>query len=151
MDESDWDIQEIKRLKKKQLVQYNFVMFLLVALFAYFVKSGGSATVFLGLCCAYFWIFTGSTIYTLITGKVIGTKSGRRVQAFDRDRIGEKRWKRKTTIAPIVLLVLSIGFTVFWYVTDFDASRLEFSIGAIPFFACWIGYNIGESVRISKL
>ncbi|SFK32232.1 hypothetical protein SAMN04487936_11156 [Halobacillus dabanensis] len=75
MEGVDRDIQEMKRLKKKQLVHYNFGMLLLMVLFAYFVRNGGSANLLLGLCCALFWIFAAGMLYTLKTGKVLGPKS----------------------------------------------------------------------------
>lgn len=151
MEEVDRDIQEMKRLKKKQLVHYNFGMLLLMVLFAYFVRNGGSANLLLGLCCALFWIFAAGMLYTLKTGKVLGPKSSRRVQAFDRDRLGEKRWKRKNTLSAVFLCVLSVGFTVMWLAMDFDSVRLEFPFDAIPFIGSWLGFNIGEGIRISKL
>lgn len=149
--EEDWDIQEIKRIKKKQLFQYNLGMVLLVILLTYFMKNGVSANVLLGICCAFFWIFVAGALYTFKTGKVIGTKSSQRVHAFDKDHMGEKQWKRKSVFSVVVLTILSVGFTVIWFVMDFDSAGLEFPIDTFAFIGCWIGYNIGEIVRLSKL
>ncbi|MDL4840232.1 hypothetical protein [Aquibacillus rhizosphaerae] len=98
MVQSEWDIQEVKRLKKVELLQYNLVMLLIIVLFGYFVKNGGTVSFLFGLCCVLFWIVVAMRFFTLKTGKMIGTKTSRCVQYFDRDRIGKKRWKRKTII-----------------------------------------------------
>ena len=88
MDETQWDIQEVKHLKKKQLVQYNIVMLLLFVLFGYFSENGNTSLLF-GVFCVLVWIVVAITLYTLMTGKPIGTKTSRRVQVFDRNRLGE--------------------------------------------------------------
>jgi len=75
MQTSEWDIEEVKRLKKKLLVQGNLVMLLLLLLSIYYIKTGGSVTVFFGLCCVLMWIIVAHTFKTLITGKNIGTKA----------------------------------------------------------------------------
>lgn len=151
MDGEDWDIQEIKRLKKRLLVQNNLLMLVLLVLFATYVKNGGSANVLLGICCAFFWIFAAGMLYTFKTGKIIGTKSSQRVHAFDKDQVSEKRWKRKATKSVVFLIGLSVVFTLFWFLLDFDSVGLQFTVDALPFIVCWIGFNIGETVRIRKL
>ncbi|GGM18359.1 hypothetical protein GCM10011351_00180 [Paraliobacillus quinghaiensis] len=86
MDETQWDIKEVKRLKKKQLVQYNLLMLLIFVLFGYLVENNKEfvLNVFFAV---FFWWITAIMLYTLNTGKPIGTKTSRRLQEFDRDRL----------------------------------------------------------------
>ncbi|MCP3032300.1 hypothetical protein LF817_13210 [Halobacillus sp. A1] len=151
MDETEWDIQEVKRLKKKRLVQHNISMLLSFVLFIYYMKEGGSAAVLLGLCCVFFWGVTVYSLYKLKTGKTIGTKTSRFLEDFERDNKGEKRWKRKNMIEAGLLSVLSIVFTVFLFVLDFGSARMDFPTDALPFIVTWVGVNIGEVVRINIL
>jgi len=78
-----WDIRKVKRLKRKQLMQYNLVMLILFILSVYFVKIGGSMATFFSIGIPLLWIITAYTIYALITGKIIGTKTSKCVQTFD--------------------------------------------------------------------
>ncbi|RSL35243.1 hypothetical protein D7Z54_01350 [Salibacterium salarium] len=95
MDEAKWSMQEVKLLKKVQLFQNNFVMLLVFVLFAFFAKNGGSVFFLFGLCCVFFWISTANMLYTLKTGRTIGTKISKRVQAFDRDNMGVETLETK--------------------------------------------------------
>ncbi|SES44023.1 hypothetical protein [Psychrobacillus sp. OK032] len=150
MDETQWDIQEVKHLKKKQLVQYNIVMLLLFVLFGYFSEKGNSSLLF-GVFCVLLWIIVAITLYTLMTGKPIGTKTSRRVQVFDRNRLGEKRWKRRNITETVIISVISVLITILLFVKDFNSVSLDFSIAAFPFIGAWIGYNIGEIIRMNNL
>ncbi|MGP4059568.1 hypothetical protein [Halobacillus sp. H74] len=51
MDETEWGLQEMKRLKKKHLILYNLVMLLLVVSFGLYAENGGTAPLTLNLCC----------------------------------------------------------------------------------------------------
>lgn len=150
MNETDWDIQEVKHLKKKQLVQNNLAMLLLFILFGYLAENGKPLLLFV-VFCIIFWIVVAITLYTLITGRPIGTKTSRRVQAFDRNRLGEKRWKRRTIIETVVISVIAVFVTVLMFGIDLNAINIDFPIGAFPFIGAWLGYNIGEIIRMSKL
>ncbi|WP_244504240.1 hypothetical protein [Salibacterium halotolerans] len=151
MHETEWDIQEVKRLKKKQLVQQNLLMLLLFVLFAFYVHNVGSASVLLGLCCVLLWLTAVPPLYTLKTGEPIGTKTSRMVQAFDRYHWGEKRWKRNTMMETGILMIGSVVFTVLFFVWDVDSIRLDSPIGVFPFIGGWIGFNAGQIIRLMKL
>ncbi|GAB4073126.1 hypothetical protein GCM10028778_07330 [Barrientosiimonas marina] len=148
MNEIDWDIQEVKRLKKRQLIQFNFVVLLLFLLCVYLEETGKPFSLVL-LFCFLSWIMTVYKLYELTTGKAF-TKTSSRVLTFDRDRLGEKRWKRSTIIEIVVISICSILLTVFVSVTNFSDTRQELFI-LYPFIGAWIGSNIGEIVRISDL
>ncbi|WP_186577149.1 hypothetical protein [Aquibacillus kalidii] len=150
MDETQWDIKEVKHLKKKQLVQYNLVMLLLFVLFGYFAENGKS-TLLIGGFCVLIWIITGITLYTLMSGIPIGTKTSRMVQEFDRNRLGEKRWKRKEITEAVIISVISVFITVLVFMKGFNSVRLDFPINAFPFIGAWVGYNIGEIIRMKNL
>lgn len=150
MGETKWNIQEIQRLKRKQLVQYNLVMFLLFMLVFYYMKIGMSVLLFTTILCLFFCLIIAHTLYTLITGKMLGTKTSRLIQAFDKDYLGKKRWKRKKIIEFIFLSILGIMCTVLLFRIDFVSS--EFDIYSLmPFFGGWSGMNIGEIFRIRNL
>lgn len=150
MDETQWDIQEVKHLKKKQLVQSNLVMLLLFVLFGYFAENG-KPSLLIGGVCVLLWILVAITLYVLKTGRPIGTKTSRIVQEFDRNRLGEKRWKRRKMTEAVIISVISVFITVLVFVKDLNSVRLDFPISAFPYIGAWIGYNVGEIVRMNKL
>lgn len=150
MNDTQWDIQEVKKLKKKQLVQTNLVMLLIFLLFAYFAENG-KPSLLIGGVCVLLWILVAITLYVLKTGRPIGTKTSRIVQEFDRDRLGEKRWKRRKMTEAVMISVISVLITVLVFVEDLTSVRLDFSIYAFPFIGAWIGQNVGEIVRMKKL
>ncbi|QAS52944.1 hypothetical protein [Halobacillus litoralis] len=151
MDEEKWEIQEIKRLKKKHLILYNLVMLLIVVSFGFYAENGGTAPLIFNLCCVVFWIITATSWCTLITGNAIGTKSTQRVLSFDKDHLGEKRWKRQKTLGTVLISVLTIGITVVLLVMEFDSVRLEFPLDATPIIGAWAGYTAGEIRNINRL
>src|SRR5690606_3426388 len=99
---TQWNIQEVKHLKKKQLVQNNIVMLLLFVLFSYLAVIGNHSTLF-GVFCLPLWIISAITFYSLKTSNAIGTKTSRYMQVFDRNRLGDKRWKRRKIIEFIII------------------------------------------------
>ncbi|MFZ0447033.1 MAG: hypothetical protein WAM95_20860 [Bacillus sp. (in: firmicutes)] len=150
MDVTQWNMQEVKHLKKKQLVQNNLVMLLLFVLFGYFAENGKPSLLF-GVFCVLIWIIVVISLYILKTGRPIGTKTSRRVQAFDRNRLGEKRWRRRRITETVIISIIGVLITVLLFIKDFNSVRLDFPIVAIPFIGAWIGYNIGEIIRMNNL
>jgi Ca2+/Na+ antiporter len=150
MDETQWDIQEVKHLKKKQLVQNNLVMLLLFVLIAYFAYSGKHSLIN-GIYFVLIWINVAITLYTLKKGRTIGTKTSKRVQEFDRNRLGEKRWKRNRITEAVIISVTGIGIAVLLFVVDFNSVRLDVPNYVFPFIGAWIGFNIREIIRMNNL
>ncbi|HSJ36824.1 MAG TPA: hypothetical protein VK945_01250 [Planococcus sp. (in: firmicutes)] len=150
MEETQWDIQEVKRWKIKQLVQYNLGALLLFMLLTYFIEY-----VQLYFLIGFFYILvlmlSAMALYSFKTGSFIGTKTNRRIQEFEKARLGKKRWKRRKITEAVFNLALIIFFTVFIFTTDSDNSRLHSSSFAFPFIGSWLGYNIGEIIRMRKL
>lgn len=150
MDETQWDIQKVKHLKKKQLVQYNLVMLLLFVLFGYLAENG-KPSLLIGIFCVIMWIIVAITLYVLKTGSPIGTKTSRIVQEFDRNRLGEKHWKRRKMTEAVIISVISVLITILLFNLDLNSLRLDFPISVLPFIGAWIGYNIGEIIRMNNL
>lgn len=150
MDVSEWDIQEVKQLKKKQLVQFNIMMLLIFVLTVFYVKADLPLSVLLTLTCGLFWFFAVHALYILITEKTTGTKTNKLVQAFDRDRWGKKRWKRKMITEVVILSIIGIMFTVFAVTLNTSSVSLHF-YNLFPFIGTWIGSNLGTMARISSL
>ncbi|KAB8125999.1 hypothetical protein F9U64_20920 [Gracilibacillus oryzae] len=151
MHETHWDIEQVKRLKKRQLIQFNMIMLLIFVLFAFLIKSGGSASLFFGTCCLIISIVAAASLYKLTTGKMVGTKTNRLVQEFERDRLGEKVWRRRTTLGAVIFLILIVILTILYFSMDFDSVNFDFPIDLMPFCGVWVGHNIGETVRINNL
>lgn len=151
MSETMWDIREVKRLKKIQLVQYNLVMLLFIALLAFYIEKDWSIPILAGLTLVGFWSIVVHMLYTLKTGKMFGTKTSRRVQAFDRDHLGERRWRRRKCIGTVIMIIFSSAFTVFLMNIDLHSIEMEFPIDILPLFGAWGGFNAGEINRIKKL
>lgn len=152
MGEGNWDLQEIKRLKKKLLIQNNLGMLLVFALLWFLVEVAAvSATIIFGVLCAILWLVVVNMLFTLLTGKVIGTKARQRVQTFEIQRHGKKQWKIKASIGLFLLLVLTIGSTVLIVVTDIGSATLDFPNDSFAFIGAWLGMNLGQIRRIRKL
>lgn len=147
MDETQWDIQKVKHLKKKQLVQNNLLMLLLFLLFGYLAENG-KPSLLIGGFCVLLWIIVAITWYVLKAGSPIGTKTSRMVQEFDRNRLGEKRWKRRKMTEAVIISVISVLITILVFDQDLNSLRFDFPISLFPFIGAWIGYNIGEIMRM---
>ncbi|TVP83493.1 MAG: hypothetical protein EA344_09230 [Alkalicoccus sp.] len=150
MNETEWDLQEVKQLKKKRLVQNNFMMLIFFLLFVYYIEAGFSAAALLPVCTAFLWFITGRMLYTVITGKPLGTKTNRFIQTFDKYKKGTRGWKLRIGAEAAFTGACSILLTGVMVFMDFDDSPLRFS-AVFPVVGSWIGYNIGEMFRINSL
>ncbi|MBP1947539.1 hypothetical protein [Virgibacillus litoralis] len=81
----------------------------------------------------------------------LGTKTSRLVQEFDRNRLREKRWQRRKITEIVIIGVIGVLFTALMFVVDFDKVRLDFPINATPFIGAWVGFNLGEIIRMNNL
>ncbi len=107
-------------------------------------------SIYFGIACVVIWFFTVHSLYILITGKTTGTKTNKLVQAFDRQRSGDKRWKRLRITEVIVFGILAVVCTVLIFPIDINSEALEFrNIGV--FLVAWFGANVGTIIRISTL
>ncbi|TKD72209.1 hypothetical protein [Pseudalkalibacillus hwajinpoensis] len=152
MGEGNWDLQEMKRLKKKLLIQNNLGMLVVFALLWFFVEVATvSAPIILGVLCAILWLIVVNLLFTLLTGKVIGTRAMQRVQTFEIERRGKKQWKIKASIGLLLLLVIAIGLTVMVVVSDIGSVPLDFPNDSFAFIGAWLGMNLGQIRQIRKL
>ncbi len=150
MDGTQWDIREVKRLKKKQLVQSNLI-FLTTFILIYFLVETGMQFVVLGLVYIIIFAVTGSSLYSLKTGETIGTKTTKRIEEFEKDRVGIKRWKRSQIIGAVIMGVLGIGLAAFLFKTDLNTMRFDTLFFIPPLLGACIGHNIGEIFRLINL
>lgn len=150
MNEIVWDIRQVKRLKKKSLVEFNVAMLLIFLFSSIYIKMEWPISIYFGIACVVIWFFTVHSLYILITGKTTGTKTNKLVQAFDRQRSGDKRWKRLRITEVIVFGILAVVCTVLIFPIDINSEALEFrNIGV--FLVAWFGANVGTIIRISTL
>ncbi|WP_232299500.1 hypothetical protein [Pontibacillus chungwhensis] len=150
----EWDLDKVKRMKKKLLIQSNLVMLLIFLMFVFlflYSNQAGSAFVLLLGFCLLSWGIAVNSLYTFMTGRPLGTKTARYVIAFDKDRKGERKWVRQKGIEAIVATVLSIGVTLCLSVLELDSVTNDSFISLLPFLGPWIGFNIGELHRIKNL
>lgn len=146
----EWDIQEVKRLKKKELIQSNLMMLLLFILLVYAISVGWSLSIILSLISVILWILAAHAIYNLATGKKIGTKTSRLVQAFDKERYGKKNWKRKKWLEASFIVIISSICIVLVFKMDLSFESMSF-IKLLPIVGAWLGINTGEVIRINNL
>ncbi|MGM0896329.1 MAG: hypothetical protein ACQEV0_00440 [Bacillota bacterium] len=150
MDKTKWDIHKVKRLKKKQLIQSNFFLLLLFLVLIYLADQA-RAYLISGM---FFMLVLGvmaTALYTLKTGRFVGTKTSKIIQEFDRDRLGKKSWKRRKIIEESFIGVLGIGVSLLLIATGFDSTSTDSLHFHFPFIGVWVGHNLGEIVRISGL
>ncbi|MEZ0481628.1 hypothetical protein [Planococcus sp. SSTMD024] len=150
MEATQQELIEIIKLKKKQLLWGNLFMLVIFLLFGYLLGNGKILFV-TWILIVFLLIMTVLSLYTLITGTIIGTKTMRRIQTFDRKRWGKKKWKRTKIIEIVLFTGLGIGMSVFVFNTEFDSSNRNLSSFSFPFLGAWIGYNLGEIIRIAGL
>lgn len=150
MAETKWDMQEVKRSKKIQLMQYNVLMLLLLTCALYGIKVGWSQSLFSGVFCLALWLLAVQAFYSFLTGKKIGTKANRFIERYEKAQSGQRRWKRSKLTEGFIFIIFSIGFTVIWIKMDGTAQGVEF-INILPFIAGWLGFNVAEAIRIKNL
>lgn len=150
----EWDLDKVKRMRKKLLLQSNLVMFLVflmfVFLFLYSSEAGSTFVLLLGFCLLL-WGIAANSLYAFMTGRPLGTKTARYVLAFDKDQKGERKWMRQKGIEAIVVTIMSIGVTLCLFLLDFDSLTNNSLFSLLPFLGPWIGFNIGEIHRIKNL
>src|SRR5699024_1158016 len=125
MVRKDWDIQTITRLKKKIVGYNNLYNLLFVLLSMFYMMIGGHISVYFVLCCLLGWMIVLHSLFTLVTGNSLGTKTRKRVLAFDKDCLGKSRWKKKKMIEVISISILAIISTVIVMSVDFNAEKLD--------------------------
>lgn len=150
MNEIVWDIKEVKRLKTKSLVELNISMLLIFLFAVFYIHMRWSMSLFFGIACLIIWFFAALSLYTLISGKTTGTKTNKRVQAFDRQRAGDKRWKRRRIAEVIIFSTLGIVCTILVFPIDLSDESLQY-INVWPFVGAWFGANLGSIFRIINL
>lgn len=154
MYEKEWDIQRVKRLKLKLLIQSNVFMLLIFLLAVVYINIGWPISVFLILSCLLLWVLVAYIFSTFISEKGGLTKTSRLVQSFDMDHWGKKRWKRKKVTELVFVSIISAASTVLivnmLLSTDLTSEILRF-FNIIPFIGAWVGFNIGEIVRMNNL
>src|SRR5699024_3748829 len=120
-----WDIQTITRLKKKIVAYNNLTILLFVLLSMFYMMIVENISVLFGLFCLLVWMIALHSLYTLVTGNSLGTKTRKRVLAFDKDCLGKSRWKKKKMIEVISISILAIISTVIVMSVDFNAEKLD--------------------------
>ncbi|KIL43230.1 hypothetical protein [Jeotgalibacillus campisalis] len=150
MAEKKWDLREIKKVKKKLLVQYNIAFLLIFLLYSYFAENV-KLSFLIGLFCVFSLIVVAILLYIRLTGKSFGTKASRKEQAFDRDRIGEKRWKRQKINEIVAVGVSGVVMAVVLFSLNVDSTRFDSNSIAYAFVGTWIGLNISQIIRIKRL
>src|SRR5699024_12002436 len=98
---------------------------LLVFFSMFYMLLGVHISVYFGLCCLLVWMIALHSLYTLVTGNSLGTKTRTRVLAFDKDCLGKSRWKKKKMIEVISISILAIISTVIVMSVDFNAEKLD--------------------------
>ncbi|MEK6268460.1 MAG: hypothetical protein N2C11_07740 [Planococcus sp. (in: firmicutes)] len=147
---NQWDIKEIKYLKKKKLIQDNIFMLLIFVFLVYFANNERYSFI-IGTFFVYLCIAVGFTMYILITGKHMGTKTSKFVKKYDRSRIGEKRWKRGKIIEIVIISAVAIGIGLVLIFMDINSVSRDFPSYYFPFIGSWVGFNLGEIVRMNNL
>lgn len=151
MAEKEWDLKEIKRIKKKNLVKSNLVLVVIFASLNFLFESGVSHTVIFGMLCLLLWLATVIIAYTYKTGKVIGTKDSQLDYDFEKWRLGEKRAKKRAVIGLVIFILFSIGATIAFFMVDFEQRNMDPSSDLFMLFAALLGLNLAQVNRIRKL
>ncbi|SIS38713.1 hypothetical protein [Salimicrobium flavidum] len=151
MENTEWNLEEVQRLKKKRLLHYNLLYAIFFVLFFYTAERM-TFPAFGALFTFLFWIYGFFLLYIIRTGKRFGPSTWRRINEFDQFHQGEKKWRRKQYLEVGIILGIAFTFTVFLFVLDFEnTDRMRFPEDSFGLFGAWIGLNIGELFRIGLL
>ncbi len=82
-------------------------MLLLFVIVVYFTDSGKHVLIIVTFF-VYISIMVALTLYTLKMERFIDTKTSKCVQKLDRNRLGEKRWKRNKIIEVVIVSVVGV-------------------------------------------
>lgn len=150
LESKNWDVQEIKLFKAKYLVQSNLIFLLAVASVGMVVLKGGSTKDLLGIWCLVCWLLTASFLHTYLRGEVFTTKTGKIVHAFDKSRLGDEEWRKRSRSNLILILIINLLSTAGYFVIRSNHLPLDLSI-LFPFIGAWMGVNVVGMMKIKKL
>ena len=150
MDEARQELKEITKLKKMQLLWGNLFMLVTFLLLSHLLETG-KILFATWIVILFILVMVVLSLYTLITGTIIGTKTTRRIRAFDRKRWGETKWKLLNITEVVLYLGMGTGLIYLVFNTDFDLLIPNLSSFTFPFIGAWVGYNLGEIIRIAGL
>ncbi|MGM0896437.1 MAG: hypothetical protein ACQEV0_00980 [Bacillota bacterium] len=150
MDEAQQELKEITKLKKKQLLWGNLFMLMTFLLLSYLLENG-KILFATWIVILFIFVMVVLSLYTLITGTIIGTKTTRRIRAFDRKRWGKTKWKLLNITEVVLYIGMGTGLIYLVFNMDFDLLNPNLSSFIFPFIGAWVGYNLGEIIRIAGL
>lgn len=150
MDEAQQELIEITKLKKKQLLWGNLFMLVTFLLLSYLLENG-KILLATWIVILFILVMVVLSLCTLITGTIIGTKTTRRIRAFDRKRWGETKWKLLNITEVVLYIGMGTGLIYLVFNMDFDLLNPNLSSFTFPFIGAWVGYNLGEIIRIAGL
>lgn len=150
MDEAQQELIEITKLKKKQLLWGNLFMLVTFLLLSYLLENG-KILLATWIVILFILVMVVLSLYTLITGTIIGTKTTRRIRAFDRKRWGKTKWKLLNITEVVLYIGMGTGLIYLVFNMDFDLLNPNLSSFTFPFIGAWVGYNLGEIIRIAGL
>lgn len=150
MDEAQQELIEITKLKKKQLLWGNLFMLMTFLLLSYLLENG-KILFATWIVILFIFVMVVLSLYTLITGTIIGTKTARRIRAFDRKRWGKTKWKLLNITEVVLYIGMGTGLIFLVFNMNFDLLNPNLSSFTFPFIGAWVGYNLGEIIRIAGL
>ncbi|MCA0984060.1 hypothetical protein LCL89_08390 [Halobacillus yeomjeoni] len=142
--------QTIRSLRIRHFIQIIVWVLLAEGLAHYLLVSDVSKNIFavvLGvLLVGVVFIF----FYQKKTGKVVGTRTHKKIMEYERDRLGEKKWQRQRNIGFSFMVLLAIlAFSALWFldlpVEETGRSVFSYYIGSI------IGVSGGYWSRAKKI
>ncbi|WP_208597159.1 hypothetical protein [Planococcus maritimus] len=129
-------------------------MLVIFLLLSYLLESG-KILFATWIVILFIFVMVVLSLYTLITGTIIGTKTTRRIRAFDRKRWGKTKWKLLNITEVVLYSGMGVGLIYLVFNTDFDFDfhfhDRSLSTFTFPFIGSWVGYNLGEIIRIFGL
>ncbi|MCD5322169.1 MULTISPECIES: hypothetical protein [Pontibacillus] len=150
--EQVWDLDKVKRSQRRSSIQISLIFWAFIIgsmIYGFHYENG--AFVLLASFCVIMTAFAGGSLYTLRTGKIIGTKDKRYSESFERDRIGEKEWMGKKKIETTILIVVSLVFTVCLFVVDWSGIRMNAFHDFLPLIGAGVGTTLGQFIRSNKV
>ncbi|MGI8314948.1 hypothetical protein [Halobacillus mangrovi] len=141
------DKSEVKKLRWKQWLVLNVFLIALLAGFETYLRMElPPHWLLLGIVIALL-VIVSMQFYQWRTGKIIGLKINRRIQRYEREKIGEKQWNKqmKIGISLLVFAGLLLLMAFFMPLPSKYHPTMGNHIGAL------IGVNIGFLLRIRKI
>lgn len=148
MKEAEWDLEKVKRLKRRLNIELNLVYLCGLLLFILYALNYAHGSLVLAIIlCLMFGSVAAISWYKLKTGKAFGNETARYLDAFEQDRLGKHKWREKRKLEAIIFTVISLIFVLCLFIINWSAFEINSYHDILPLAGAWVGVTIGQFIN----